>query len=97
MPDAPVVVTKCSCCWSLAGWGLLASVLQKAAATPGPLALLMMLLLMLVCQSDDKNEGVKNIDDGEEGSYYVPAAAVLAGSDAGITGESRRLIATGAA
>ena len=44
-----------------------------------------------------KNEGVKNIDDGEEGSYYVPAAAVLAGSDAGITGESRRLIATGTA
>ena len=44
-----------------------------------------------------KNEGVKNIDDGEEGSCYVPAAAVLARSDAGITGESRRLIAADAA
>ena len=36
----------------------------------------------------------KNDDDGEEGSCYVSAAAVLAGSDAGITGESRRLNAT---
>ena len=64
------------------------------AATPGSVAVMMMLLLIFVCQSDDKNEGVKNIDDGEEGSYHVPAAAVPAGSDAGITGESRRLIAT---
>ena len=59
------------------------------AATPGSVAVMMMLLLMFACQSDDKNEGAKNVDDGEEGSHHVPAAAVPAGSDAaGITPEN---------
>ena len=53
------------------------------AATPGSVAVMMMLLLIFVCQSDDKNEGVKNIDDGEEGSHHVPAAAAPAGGFAG--------------
>ena len=68
-----------------------------AAATPRSVAVLMTLLLTLARQSDDKNEGAKNVDDGEEGSHDVPAAAAPAGSDAGVTGESRRLIATDAA
>ena len=69
LPDMPVVVTKCGCCWSLAGWGLLASVLQMAASTPGSMAVLMVLLLMFKCQQAMMMG--KNDDDGEEGSCCI--------------------------